>query len=142
MFQTQRKEKGMRKAIKISMMLAVFFVATMGFVGHSAAFDADYSVFIFIPGHPIWSDMLSLTYDGALIFDSSYGSGTYMDLGGPFVGTFITTDLFASPAVFTMVGVVANPIVFATGVALMGGRMNVFTLTGRLLWNYDYEEEE
>ena len=132
----------MRNAKKITMVLTIFFVATMGFVGHSAAFDADYSVFIFIPGHPIWSDMLSLTYDGALIFDSSYGSGSYIDLGGPFAGFFITTDLFAAPAVFTMMGVVANPIIAATGVALMDGRLKVFTLTGRLLWNYDSGEEE
>jgi hypothetical protein len=132
----------MKKAKKITLILAVFCIVTMGLVIPSSAFDADYSVFIFSPGEPVWSDMMSLTYDGALIFDSSYGSGTYVDLGGPFVGTFVTVDLFAAPAVFTMVGVVANPIVFATGVSLMDGKKNVFTLMGRLLWNYDYEEEE
>ena len=135
----------MRKAKKITMILAVFFVATMGFATHSAAFDADYSVFIISPGSPIWSDMMSLTYDGALIFDSSYGSGSYTELGesGAFVGTFFTTDLFASPAVLTMVGMVNNPIVLATGMTFsLDGRMGFFTLTGRLLWNYDYEEEE
>ena len=71
----------MRKAKKITMILAVFFVATMGLANHSAAFDADYSVFIISPGSPVWSDMMSLTYDGALIFDSSYGSGSYTELG-------------------------------------------------------------
>ena len=88
---------------------------------------------------------MSLTYDGALIFDSSYGSGSYTELGegGAFVGTFITTDLFASPAVLTMVGIVNNPIVLATGMTFsLDGTMGFFTLTGRLLWNYDYEEEE
>jgi len=71
----------MRKAKKITMILAVLCILTMGFAAHASAFDADYGVFMFIPGHPVWSDMLSLTYDGALIFDSSYGSGSYIVLG-------------------------------------------------------------
>jgi hypothetical protein len=134
----------MRKAKKMTMILAVLCIATMGFASHSDAFDADYGVFIFIPGHPIWSDILSLTYDGALIFDSSYGSGSYMELGGgPFAGYFMTSDLFASPALMTMVGMVNNPSILATGMMFsLDGHVNVFTLTGTLLWNYDYGEEE
>lgn len=133
----------MRHAKKITVILAVLCMATMGFAGHASAFDADYGVFIFIPGHPIWSDMLSLTYDGALIFDSSYGSGSYLELPGGFMGYFFTTDLFASPSVMTMVGMVNNPSILATGMLFsLDGRMNVFTLTGTLLWNYDYGEEE
>jgi hypothetical protein len=132
----------MRKAKKISIILAVLCIGTISFVPLSSAFDADYGVFIFTPGVGIMSDMLSLTYDGAVILDSSYGSGTYIELENTFVAYYYTVDLFAQPAIITMTGIVMNPLIFAVGTTSMGGHINSFGLMGRLLWNYDYGEEE
>ena len=41
-----------------------------------------------------------------------------------------------------MVGVVKIPWCLLQGWLSMDGKISVFTLTGRLLWNYDYGEEE
>lgn len=125
---------------KIITVLSVLSIVCMCAVQLAGALEADYSVFIFAPGQPVKSDMMSFTGDGALIFDTSYGSGTYLDLGGPFVAYFITSDLFAAPTVLTMTGIIINPLILATGIANIGGQLSFFTVTGRLLYNYDYEE--
>ena len=130
----------MKKTQTMGIIFAVFCIVCMSSVQLAGALEADYSVFIFSPGQPVKSDMMSFTGDGALIFDTSYGSGSYIDLGGPFLAYFITSDLFAAPAIEIMTGIIVNPLILATGMVYMDGRLSVFTLTGRLLYNYDYEE--
>jgi len=130
----------MKQTKKIAIIFSVLCMACICAVQLAGALEADYSVFIFAPGQPVKSDMMSFTGDGALIFDTSYGSGTYLDLGGPFVAYFMTSDLFAAPAILTMTGIIVNPLVLATGIANIGGQLSFFTVTGRLLYNYDYEE--
>ena len=130
----------MMKHARITTIIISVCIIWISFLQTANALEADYSVFIFSPGQPVKSDMMSFTGDGALIFDTSYGSGSYIDLGGPFLAYFITSDLFAAPAIETMIGIIVNPLILATGMVYMDGRLSVFTLTGRLLYNYDYEE--
>ena len=130
----------MKQAKKIITILSVFSIVFMFSVQLAGALEADYSVFIFAPGQPIKSDMMSFTGDGALIFDTSYGSGSFIDLGGTFAAYFITSDLFSAPAILTMTGIIVNPLILATGIANIGGKFSVFTVAGRLLYNYDSEE--
>ena len=134
----------MRKAKKITIIFSVVFMATFIFVPHSSALEMEpsaitanvYSVF-FLTKYGPKTDIMTFSAGGAITMATSMGNGTYVDLGGPFIGYFFGFDVSISSgtALITMAGMATDPFLVGTGILYVADTndISVFTFMGRSL---------